>query len=123
MALKIFSLIYKKEEVWKLSLFLVFQLYNRNSVLLFLFNDIFVSITMAICVYLLMKQKLIPSMITYVISTTIKAGAISYLPGFLLLITFMHGLPMVPLLILLFIAGHYIVALPFLSTNSSGYLK
>ena len=115
-------MIYKKEEVWKLSLFLVFQLYNRNSALLFIFNDIFVSVTMAICVYLLMKQKLIPSMITYAVSTTIKAGAISYLPGFLLLITFMQGLPMVPLLVLILIGSHYLVALPFLSTNPAGYL-
>jgi hypothetical protein len=34
MALKIFTMIHKKEEVWKLSIFLVFQLYNRNSTLL-----------------------------------------------------------------------------------------
>jgi alpha-1,3-mannosyltransferase len=121
MALKIFTMIYKKEEVWKLSLFLVFQLYNRNSALLFLFNDIFVSITIAICVYLLMKQKLIPSMITYAISTTIKAGAISYLPGYLLLITFVQGLPMVPLLVLILIGAHYLVAWPFLATNPTGY--
>lgn len=121
MALKIFSMIYKKEEVWKLSIFLVCQVYNRHSALLFLFNDIFVSITMAICIYLLMKQKLIPSMVTYAISTTIKAGAISYLPGFLLLITFVQGLPMVPLLVLFLIGANYLVALPFLATNPTGY--
>jgi uncharacterized membrane protein len=75
----------------------------------------------ALCVYLLMKQKLIPSMITYAISTTIKAGAISYLPAFLLLITFIQGLPMVPLLVLILIVAHYLVALPFLGTNPTGY--
>jgi alpha-1,3-mannosyltransferase len=121
MTLKIFLMIHKKEEVWKLSLFLVFQLYNRNSALLFLFNDIFISITMAICVYLMMKQKLISSMIAYAVSTTIKAGAIIYLPGFLLLITFFQGLPMVPLLVLILIGAHYLVAWPFLETNASGY--
>ena len=68
-----------------------------------------------------MKQKLILSMITFSISSTIKAGALTYLPGFLLLITFMQGLPMVPLLVLMLIGFHYLVALPFLPTNPTGY--
>jgi uncharacterized membrane protein len=61
-------------------------------------------------------------MVTYAISTTVKAGAISYLPGFLLLITFAQGLPMVPLLVLFLIGANYLVALPFLATNPTGYL-
>lgn len=121
--MKIYSMIYKKEDVWKMSLFLIAQLYNRNSALLVLFNDIFVSLTMAICVYLLMKQKLLPSMLAFAASSTIKAGAFSYLPGFLLLITFVQGLPMVPLFVLILVGSHYLVAMPFLSTNATGYFS
>jgi uncharacterized membrane protein len=68
-----------------------------------------------------MKQKLIPSMFAFAASSTIKAGALSYLPGFLLLITFVQGLPMVPLFVLILVGTHYLVAMPFLATNATGY--
>lgn len=87
-----------------------------------LYNDVFIGLTMSICVYLLMKQKVIASMIAFTVSSTIKAGAFSYLPGYLLLITFAQGLPMVPLFVLILFGAHYLVAMPFLPINSSGYL-
>ena len=61
-------------------------------------------------------------MFAFAASSTIKAGALSYLPGYLLLITFAQGLPMVPLFILILAGANYLVAIPFLSTNSSGYV-
>ncbi len=91
--------------------------------MLVLFNDVFIGLTMSICVYLLMKQKVIASMFAFAVSSTIKAGAFSYLPGYLLLITFAQGLPMVPLFVLVLFGAHYLVAMPFLPVNSKGYLS
>jgi uncharacterized membrane protein len=60
-------------------------------------------------------------MLAYAACTTIKGGALCYLPGYLLLITFVKGLPMVPLFVLILIGMNYLVAIPFLATNPSGY--
>lgn len=56
LAMKIYEMVFKKEDLWKLSLFLVGQVYSRNAVLLSIFNDVFIALFMGICIYLLMKQ-------------------------------------------------------------------
>ena len=53
-------------------------------------------------------------MIVFALSSTMKAGAISYLPGYLLLITFQMGLLSVPLFVLMLFGFNYLVAIPFL---------
>lgn len=89
---RIYKMIFPKKVLAVLCFALIFQLTNIACTVLCLFNDIFISLPMSICILRFMEQKTMQGIFWFIVASTFKIGAIFYLPAILLVITLMSGL-------------------------------
>lgn len=100
---RIYKMIFPKKILAVFCAALLLQITNIACAVLCLFNDIFISLPMSICILRFMEQKTKQGIIWFIIASTFKIGAIFYLPATLLVITLMSGLSNVIVFVVLLI--------------------
>ena len=71
---------------------------------------------MVISIYFLQRNRVFMGVLFFAVASSMKGGAIVYLPGLLVLLTFAKGIILGPVLALIFIvAFHLVIGYPFYS--------
>ena len=120
---RIYKLLFPKKLIPYFSLALFLQLTNLGCSVISLFNDIFISLPMAVSILRFMEQKTMQGIIWFVIASTFKIGAVFYLPATLLVITLMSGLSNVIVFVIILIGTQVAISLPFTTVNKQAYIE
>src|SRR5436305_14236062 len=86
------------------------------------FNDIWMTFFILVFIYFAIQGRSVLATIFFAIGFSIKGIALLYLPGFLLISTFRHGIYKAFGLLLLFLFIQVVFAAPFCLVNLEGYI-